>query len=95
MLSEAGSIAFGSWEHCFGKLGALLLEAGSYAFRGMELCFWPLFPHFCKLLRTAQALVGGYFSIANYCKPIFLQVPFFSIIFAIVNRKQLQSANRK
>ena len=39
MLLEAGSYAFGSWEQCFWKLGALLLEAGSIAFRSWEHVF--------------------------------------------------------
>jgi hypothetical protein len=32
MLLDAGSIAFGRWEHCFWALEALLLGAGSIAF---------------------------------------------------------------
>ena len=68
MLWTYKNIAFGSWEHCFWKLRAMLLEAGSYAFRGWEHCFWRLG---AMLLEAENYAFGSWEHVFRQLKGIF------------------------
>lgn len=54
-LWKVWSIALGGWEHCYWKLGALLLEYKSMPFRGAKACLLGVQKHACLDTKASRA----------------------------------------